>query len=404
MATATKKPVAKKATKTATKAPSVKAPRKKAPAVRRAHLADEKYTGTEPQWDTERALSMSDADFDHHLRRSFNYYNYHYTVKDLKPAFVTWLQDQKHFEVSKAEISKIIKSRWVPMTACNIIAAHTVGMPLKANALKYLETAVRDVCEKYDYYAEGEEDGPVQEAKPAVKAPTIQDRLNEKISATIGELEGHYDDLEVIKFYEFLITQNVPQAQLGKIEKVYADRRAELELAQSKTDEQLTEAYKYLKAADYKKIYAWMDELQKAIEQYRGVKKATKKARAKKAPSKEKLVSRVKYCKEHAQLKIVSINPADIIGAQELWVYNVKTRKLGQYIASNSNGLAIKGTTLENFTDKSVSKTLRKPDQQLAEFAKAGKVQLRKFMEGIKATETVLNGRISTDVVLLKTA
>ena len=404
MTTATKKPVAKKATKTATKAPSVKAPRKKAPAVRRAHLADEKYTGTEPQWDTERALSMSDADFDHHLRRSFNYYNYHYTVKDLKPAFVTWLQDQKHFEVSKAEISKIIKSRWVPMTACNIIAAHTVGMPLKANALKYLETAVRDVCEKYDYYAEGEEDGPVQEAKPAVKAPTIQDRLNEKISATIGELEGHYDDLEVIKFYEFLITQNVPQAQLGKIEKVYADRRAELELAQSKTDEQLTEAYKYLKAADYKKIYAWMDELQKAIEQYRGVKKATKKARAKKAPSKEKLVSRVKYCKEHAQLKIVSINPADIIGAQELWVYNVKTRKLGQYIASNSNGLAIKGTTLENFTDKSVSKTLRKPDQQLAEFAKAGKVQLRKFMEGIKATETVLNGRISTDVVLLKTA
>ena len=98
MTTATKKPVAKKATKTATKAPSVKAPRKKAPAVRRAHLADEKYTGTEPQWDTERALAMSDADFDHHLRRSFNYYNYHYTVKDLKPALVTWLQDQKHFE------------------------------------------------------------------------------------------------------------------------------------------------------------------------------------------------------------------------------------------------------------------------------------------------------------------
>ena len=39
---------------------------------------------------------------------------------------------------------------------------------------------------------------------------------------------------------------------------------------------------------------------------------------------------------------------------------------------------------------------------QLAEFFKAGKVQLRKFMDGIKATETLLNGRINADTVLLK--
>lgn len=403
MATAAKsKPVAKKANTGKTVA-GVKIAKKK-PAVRRAHLADEKYTGTEPQWDTERALAMSDADFDHHLRRSFYYYNYHFTVKDLKSDFVKWLQDQKLFVISKTDLGKVIKSRWVPMTACSIIAAHNQGMPLRGKIPLSLETMVRDVCEKYDYYNE-EDDQPVavEQTKPAYKQPTIQDRLNEKTSATIGELEGYYDDLESIKFYDFLVAQNVPQGQLGKIEKVYADRRAELELAQSRTDEQVTEGYKHLKAADFKKHYAWMDDLQKAIDQYRGVKKATKKARVKKSPTKEKLVAKLKYAKQDTVLKLVSINPVDIIGAQELWVYNTKTRKLGQYIASTSAGLAVKGTSIENYTDKSVSKTLRKPDAQLAEFMKAGKVQLRKFMDGIKATDTLLNGRINPDVLLLKT-
>jgi hypothetical protein len=191
---------------------------------------------------------------------------------------------------------------------------------------------------------------------------------------------------------------------LGKIEKVYAERRAELELAQSKQDEQVTEAYKHLKAADFKRIYAWLDELQKAIEQYRGVKKATKKARVKKSPSKEKLIAKLKYCKQDAGLKLVSVNPVDIVGAQELWVYNVKTRKLGQYVSSNSSGLAIKGTTLQNYTAKSVQKTLRKPEQQLAEFMKAGKVQLRKYMDTIKTTEIALNGRVNEDTLLLRVA
>ena len=45
---------------------------------------------------------------------------------------------------------------------------------------------------------------------------------------------------------------------------------------------------------------------------------------------------------------------------------------------------------------------MRKPDEKLKEFAKAGKIALRKFIEDIKATETKMNGRISTDVVLLK--
>jgi hypothetical protein len=71
----------------------------------------------------------------------------------------------------------------------------------------------------------------------------------------------------------------------------------------------------------------------------------------------------------------------------------------GAYIG----GISVKGTTILDFdVTKSVQKTLRKPEQQLIEFMKSGKVQLRAFLTNIKATETKLNGRINADVLLLK--
>jgi hypothetical protein len=66
--------------------------------------------------------------------------------------------------------------------------------------------------------------------------------------------------------------------------------------------------------------------------------------------------------------------------------------------------LNVKGTSIIGFDEhKSITKTLRKPEEKLKEFAKASKIQLRKFIEDIKATETKLNGRISVDVILLRT-
>lgn len=374
---------------------SVKAP-KKTSAKRDPLFNDEKHTGSEPKWDTERALAMTQEEFDHHLRRSFYYYNYYYTQKDVKKYVVKWMQDSNF---SKQDVSKFVRSpdRAFPMTACSLIMAARQGMPLRDRELKYLKKEIASVLIS---------DVAEEESSEVVDTPkvTIQDRLNEKTSATIGELEGYYDELEEIKFYDFLISQNVPQAQLGKIEKVYTERKSELELAQSKQDDQLVEAYKHYKTADYKKRFAWIDSLIEAIDQYRGVKKATKKARVKRTPSKEKLIGKLKYMKEDATLKLVSINPVDIIGAQELWVYNTKTRKLFKYIADSVLGpLNIKGTTITGYNAaKSVGKTLRKPEEKLKEFGKAGKVALRTFLSDIKATETLANGRINEDTILLR--
>jgi hypothetical protein len=131
--------------------------------------------------------------------------------------------------------------------------------------------------------------------------------------------------------------------------------------------------------------------------------KVNRKPRAKKVVPADKLVAKLKYMKTNEPLKLVSINPADIIGSKELWIYNSKSRKLGRYVADEYKELSIKGTTITGFNEStSIQKTLRKPEEKIKEFKAAGKVQLRKFLEDINATDARMNGRINEDTILLK--
>jgi len=377
----------------------------KAPRQVRVAFADEKYTGSEPEWPAE-AADWDNERFDNRLRKSFYYYNYYYSQKDCKKYVVEWLQKNSKLSIEEVKAFNRAGDRLLPMTVCSLIMAHRAGMPFRGRHIEFIIDSVMEVVAK----AEPEPVAEIATAEQVAYRPTIQDRLAERTSEIIGELEGIFDDVATgvknpTKLYDYLVANNVVQSQLGKYEDVYKTRKAELELAISKKDDQVREGYSHLKAADFKRIIAWIDDLLAAVEQYRGVKKATKKARVKKAPSKEKLVARLKYAKDNAALKIVSINPADIIGAGELWVYNTKSRKLGRYVAAAYKQLSIKGTSIEGFdSDKSVCKTLRKPEEKLKEFARAGKIQLRKFLDDIKATETKMNGRINADIVLLKAA
>jgi hypothetical protein len=131
--------------------------------------------------------------------------------------------------------------------------------------------------------------------------------------------------------------------------------------------------------------------------------KVNRKPRAKKTQPKEKIVAKLKYAKTDEQLKLVSINPTEIIGVKELWVYNIKSRKIGKYVANEYLELGVKGTSITGFNENlSVQKTLRKPEEQLKEFKAAGKVQLRKFLDDIRAVDIKLNGRINEDIILLR--
>lgn len=375
----------------------------KQPKIRNPLFADEKYTGTEPDWSAD-AAEWDDATFDHQLRQSFYYYNYYYNQKDCKKDVAEWMTKSGNF--TKADVKSFMRTgdRTIPMTVCSLVMAHKAGMPFRGRHVEFMTECIQKAIAALEPEVVVEDVKKVEAYKP-----TIQDRLNEKTSEVIGELEGLYDEVTLknkvsTKIYDFLVKNAVPQSQLSKYERVYQARKTELEVAQAKTDDQLTEGYKHMKAADFKRMLAFIQEILDAIEQYRGVKKATKAARKPKVVSKEKQVAKVKYMKEDKTLKLVSVAPAAIIDAKELWVYNTKTRKLGCYVADSLTGpLGIKNSSVTGYDEaKSVAKTLRKPADQLKEFTKAGKVALRTFIKDIRATEVLLNGRLSADIILLK--
>ena len=104
-------------------------------------------------------------------------------------------------------------------------------------------------------------------------------------------------------------------------------------------------------------------------------------------------------------LNLKSVPTTSIVGANQLWVYNTKTRKLGVYNAEDAGGLSVKGSSIINFAEKkSVQKKLRKPEVMLPDVLNGGKVFLRNVIDSIRAVESPLTGRLNADTILLKVA
>ena len=113
--------------------------------------------------------------------------------------------------------------------------------------------------------------------------------------------------------------------------------------------------------------------------------------------------AKLKYKEKDEAFKIVSVRATDIIGANQLWVFNTKNKALIMYNAMGPAGLNIKGSSVTGFDEKtSMSKTLRKPENHLPKVADGGKVVLRRLLEGIKSKSKPANGRINAEMVLVR--
>jgi len=259
-----------------------------------------------------------------------------------------------------------------------------------------------------------EEVKAVEATKPKnAYVPSIQERIKEASGNIIAEIEEVVDDfidnpntfkgLDPVKLFRKL---NVNQAHARHIRAFYEGAYAEYAMLQQparEQDEDLREGYAHLDKAAVKRAITLFGGILGACDLISAESKATRKTRTPKPKSADKLVAKMKYCKTDEKYKVASVNPVDIIDASEVWVFNVKTRKIGKYVAEEHATLQVKGTTLQFFDEKqSIAKTLRKPEQQLSDFNKSGKVQLRKFLDNIKGVETKLNGRINADTVILK--
>jgi hypothetical protein len=267
-----------------------------------------------------------------------------------------------------------------------------------------------------------------EKSKKNVYVPSIQERIRDQAIETCDAIEEWLDgfikdkktfDPKGFDFAKHFAKYKVTQAHARKIKSFYQNEYEEAQLIQKlptpgeinrckderEADQlqQLREGYSHLTKKDAKTYLTALETLHGACSVVIDAAKANRKPRKKAAPSKEKMIAKVQYKERDDKLQIVSVNPLDLIDAQEVWVYNTKTRKLGKYMAAEHATIKVKGTTLQFYDEKtSIQKTLRKPEETLKEFKKASKVKLRKFLDEIKTTDIKLNGRLNADTVILK--
>jgi hypothetical protein len=370
------------------------------------------WTGHEA-WDTNRFLKQ--------FYVAMEWYRLETSIKDLKPKVINWMAANEYTKTEIAEFKKTKDNR-CPLTVGAIAANLLRGMPVVRtdwNQGRSTETWLRNAISKI--VAEGKYDTDeadeivvVDANKPAVYVPSIQERVKEASFKMTEEIETALEafsadpeafEPKAFKVLNLLKGKEAKAAHARIIKGFYERQYNELVEVATTKDEQLKEGYSHISKANLKKITAFYNEILTACDMLMQEAKINRVPRKTKTVSRDKLVAKLKYLKANEPLKLVSINPVDIIGSKELWVFNTKSRKLGKYIAGEFNDLGVKGTTITGFDEfKSVQKTLRKPEDQLKEFKAAGKVQLRKFLEDIKAVDIKLNGRISEEVILLRAA
>lgn len=268
---------------------------------------------------------------------------------------------------------------------------------------------------------------------------TIQQRITQKCNQIMEPVEAWLDRIitmpdrfnpETFKVLDHFKKEQVKGAHARKIIELYEPfykeykdvlhlRKQNIKFKEISDDEdndsedrQLLESYEdYTDEVLQKGIKAY-DNIFEACEYMHKVAMANRKAPKRKPKDPAKVVAKLKFAQKCDEFNLISIDPKEIIGANELFVYNIKTRKIGNYIASvidprglgrEGTGLNVKGSTIRGFKEEeSVQKTLRKPKEMIKQFANVGPVKIKSLFNEIKTMDLKLNGRINEHTILLR--
>lgn len=374
-------------------------------------MLDEKYTGPEPifngEFNDEQLRKVK-------IMQSLSYYNYFYSGKYFRKILTTYAKDELKYDKEKLELIAAAPDWTCSLQSGALLRMRSRGFILRDSEYLTIKSRIDDMIShtikqiKDDAY----ETSKGVDTKTAYVAPviSIQDRIKNKTNVTVlGDLEDLLDEWisgasPSIDVYEAMKAALLP-AQASKYVIDWAQKQlVEMQSAINKTDDQIVEGYSHLSTKRKKEYIVWYEGIIADAQRFGTNTKTVRKARSKKPVSLEKQISKLKYLKESPENKLVSINPAAIIGGLELWTYNVKYKTLTRYIADSGLGFGIKGTSLTNYSQSPVSQTrkLRKPELTLSEILSSSKLKAPKIFDALSTVPSAPNGRIGEDTILIK--
>lgn len=351
-----------------------------------------------------KAMRRDSSAFEHDFQSAMHYVQYEIKYASLKTNAVNYAKKQ---ELDHKSLDLVVGHKFSTLGKACYILVHGGEIPKQWEV--FVETEIAVLIEEGKAISSATK--VERKTTPTKVRPSIQDTLRDQAAAMVGDFDSWIDefasnpkkfDITKCDPLTILKSKGARAAHARYIIGFYEKDEAELVLTMKKEDPQLVEAYSGFTAPQMKRFVTLYETIISAANMIIEASKATRLPRKRKKIDIEKAVSNLKYQKEDSALRVVSINPVEIIGAKELWVYNTKTRKLGRYIAEDGSELDIRGTSVRFYSPESVEKTLRKPKEQIAGFRKAGKVALRKFMGKLTTVDIKLKGRLSENHILLK--
>lgn len=341
--------------------------------------------------------------------QNLKHYNYFYDHKDAFKWAEAWVKKNRTADLADFRAAE----EWRVNTAigglCKML---TMGAVFSEKRMEWLNFKLQEVI------TAGRSQRAIQAALKTAPVKTAAEILAEKTSEFIAEIEHVIDlyndpkiwvDGENYSVYNELKKINAPKPLAQKVYDYYKPQYDEIEELVVKKTPDLVEGYRHLKTAKEKKDYlafikGIIDDAQKFMNASTAARvRAVRQPRAKKKVPVEKLVAKVKYQKESSEYKLTSVDPVNIVGATEVYLFNTKYRQLIQLVAATSDGFSIKGTTITNMNEsQSFRKTLRKPEDILTEIGKTTKARVNRVFADIKTKAATANGRLNEETIILK--
>jgi hypothetical protein len=241
---------------------------------------------------------------------------------------------------------------------------------------------------------------------------TIQDRLREKVSECMGELDGQFDEFVAAgaklsadyKPVSVMRSMNIAPQMVSMIRDTWTRKLAEFEEVVAGKDADLVKAYDYMTKTQLKNCVKFCELVISDCGSYVQIKKVERKPRKVKAVPPEKKAAKFKICAEFVELKLKSLPAAQLVDKSEAWLYDTKKRKLIHVVADEyAKVFTIKNNSVIGFsTVETMQKTVRKPAETLKALSAAGKPAARKIFKELSTTETAWNARGTENLVVLK--
>lgn len=306
--------------------------------------------GPEPKFEPGTLLT------DRQVADAATWHNYMSTNRQARAWLLEWLKDDPRLDAFK----KVPPGGILPVLGF-WAKLELDGSVLPSPTKKNLDTHIDNLISRY---------GLVD------TSPKVEPRLPAGVQDLLGVVKRWATDGDLDRsLTAYLAGVNIPRATVKKFVEVLHDKKA--------GDPDLVE---------------FLDRMKSEAEAFVAGMVVERKARAKKVVPPEKRVAGLKYMQAHNALQ--SVDPTQILGAKEVFLFNVTYNVFTHLVAADGKGLDVKGAAIINVDEK--KSTSRNGGRRKHEILAAGVPVLRRIMSELTTAPLAISGRVGPMTLILK--